>query len=714
MSLTPITRTFSANVGDYSVGNAGPDAIENDLNSIITQINSIVNGGVESTNIADNSITDSKIGNRALNDTRPVLSNNDSLTNLLSNLATQIKNITGKSAWTTFPLDTIESIKTILNSNVINTTNNSNAISSLQTSLSTLTNNILQKDNTTPYSPTAPTHPTTKGYVDTEINNRIVIIGAADMQKAVYDPNGVNSNVFDMENMVEGATKKILTPAERSKVAIINTTGDGNSYLANNGTYKVIQDPTILKYPAYENLVAGDVVITIKDSSVYKVKKAADYDNGLSANAVFKRYKFNNKKQSFQSVGTATEVGGSFITNDEKYGVSFIKGNSSPYELLMRVIDTKTEQIIALYSVTSGLSSGTYDSRVFDLGMNDKGEYIWLISYSMSSQDNLVLLTFNGTTLVASATKNLGVALGNSTFANVDFQNNIIVTASVSTNTFTIRTWRYDINAKTISSSPLNNFAYTDSSADAKWFYLIVNEGITRLASIPRGTLVNARIMSIDSNGIITNRVGPQAVIWTDFSGNPQYGAQTNSPFILASASSGSNRYLLTIQKGSTITSDFQYTTYATSYSGILFYDNEIVVMKNGTSMVVCVINQTTGLAGQPILTPDFSVMFIEYSLINDTCFGFGKNTRVSNGSLQITYANPCYQNNVLGRVTSNANTGQEAEIEVFNFSKLTNYTSLIPFRKYYLDKNGVTENRTNVKLGKSISENKIIIDGVE
>lgn len=43
--------------------------------------------------------------------------------------------------------------------------------------------------------------------------------GSGDMVAATYDPTAVGGDAFDMENMVEGATKKILTTAERATIA---------------------------------------------------------------------------------------------------------------------------------------------------------------------------------------------------------------------------------------------------------------------------------------------------------------------------------------------------------------------------------------------------------------------------------------------------------------------------------------------------------------
>lgn len=40
------------------------------------------------------------------------------------------------------------------------------------------------------------------------------VVGSDDMLRSTYDPTNVNASAFDMENMIEGATKKILTSAE--------------------------------------------------------------------------------------------------------------------------------------------------------------------------------------------------------------------------------------------------------------------------------------------------------------------------------------------------------------------------------------------------------------------------------------------------------------------------------------------------------------------
>lgn len=51
---------------------------------------------------------------------------------------------------------------------------------------------ILTKDNTEAFTPTGKYQPATKAYVD----NKVVEIGAADMQQMIYDPNGKAQDIF--------------------------------------------------------------------------------------------------------------------------------------------------------------------------------------------------------------------------------------------------------------------------------------------------------------------------------------------------------------------------------------------------------------------------------------------------------------------------------------------------------------------------------------
>ena len=62
-------------------------------------------------------------------------------------------------------------------------------------------------------------------------NPLVAVAGSGDMLRATYDPNNRNADAFSMENMVEGATKKILTSAERAKLNNLIGTNTGDQDL---------------------------------------------------------------------------------------------------------------------------------------------------------------------------------------------------------------------------------------------------------------------------------------------------------------------------------------------------------------------------------------------------------------------------------------------------------------------------------------------------
>lgn len=53
--------------------------------------------------------------------------------------------------------------------------------------------------------------------------------GGGDMDSAIYDPNSIASDVFDMDNMIEGSNTKIMTAAERTKLSGIASGATANS-----------------------------------------------------------------------------------------------------------------------------------------------------------------------------------------------------------------------------------------------------------------------------------------------------------------------------------------------------------------------------------------------------------------------------------------------------------------------------------------------------
>lgn len=104
-------RTFSANVNQYSTGVAGPDQIEQDLDSIFKMFDpSEVDGGIGTENIQDGAGTDVKLGNRTIDSALEGGANTGTVTQILSWLGKLIKSITGKTNWFDNPSKSIEDL----------------------------------------------------------------------------------------------------------------------------------------------------------------------------------------------------------------------------------------------------------------------------------------------------------------------------------------------------------------------------------------------------------------------------------------------------------------------------------------------------------------------------------------------------------------------------------------------------------------------------
>lgn len=81
--------------------------------------------------------------------------------------------------------------------------------------------NVLTKDNAIPYEPTGQYNPATVGYV----NKTVVNIGAADMTKAVYDPNGKAQDIFKYVD-----ESRIMHDESTGKKYILGVNGAGLYY----------------------------------------------------------------------------------------------------------------------------------------------------------------------------------------------------------------------------------------------------------------------------------------------------------------------------------------------------------------------------------------------------------------------------------------------------------------------------------------------------
>ena len=114
--MTMPARTFEAEVGIPSVGVAGPNQIEWDLDNLFAMFNPAAMtrdgqpGGISAENIRDGAATDRVIGDRTISDAAPPAGDTGPLTVILGWLAYQLKAILGSSSWRDQPARTLAQI----------------------------------------------------------------------------------------------------------------------------------------------------------------------------------------------------------------------------------------------------------------------------------------------------------------------------------------------------------------------------------------------------------------------------------------------------------------------------------------------------------------------------------------------------------------------------------------------------------------------------
>jgi hypothetical protein len=147
-----------------------------------------------------------------------------------------------------------------------------------------------------------------------------------DMAASTYDPNTVSGDVFDMDNMVEGTTTKILTAAERTILGNTSGTNTGDQSLANYVTLDGTQ--TITGFKSLD----GDVNIGDGTNELhFRGRKISAYIGGTLGNLDFE--------------AVQTYFNSDFLIGDGKW------------------ISTKNGSTLDLELGTSDASKGVYTSR---------------------------------------------------------------------------------------------------------------------------------------------------------------------------------------------------------------------------------------------------------------------------------------------------------------------------------------------------------------
>ncbi len=126
--------------------------------------------------------------------------------------------------------------------------------------------------------------------------------GLGDMLASVYDPNSKGADAFDMDNMVEGSTNKILTSTERTN---ISNSASHVSSTSNPHTVTLDQAATAGATTAVDVTVGDD--FSIGDGS--DTDKTIFANNG-DANKPAIRYSYSTSKWQYSNDGsTFTDIG---------------------------------------------------------------------------------------------------------------------------------------------------------------------------------------------------------------------------------------------------------------------------------------------------------------------------------------------------------------------------------------------------------------------
>lgn len=158
--------------------------------------------------------------------------------------------------------------------------------------------------------------------------------GGGDMLASTYDPNGANADAFSMDNMAEGATTKIMTAAERTKLSGIATGAEVNvnaDWSATSGDGEILNKPSIYTQ-AEINARLPEVVL---DANVTTLNSAGNFVGATG--------------RVFSGLDPAATYTVSWLTHCIHNGA-----NNGNYRLTARIVG----------ATTTDASSGTYLTQI--------------------------------------------------------------------------------------------------------------------------------------------------------------------------------------------------------------------------------------------------------------------------------------------------------------------------------------------------------------
>jgi hypothetical protein len=164
------------------------------------------------------------------------------------------------------------------------------------------------------------------------------LAGAGDMLASVYDPNAVNDDAFDMDNMVESTDAKVLTAAEREKLSYLTITAafDVDAFLASaNASYDTLSEigatlSTVVGWgnhasAGYEPGNANILKANVTDSLEVGFTAAGEYHGSISS-GTFTFDPADNNIQYLENEGAFTFA----LTSGKYTGVLYLENGASP------------------------------------------------------------------------------------------------------------------------------------------------------------------------------------------------------------------------------------------------------------------------------------------------------------------------------------------------------------------------------------------------
>ena len=250
------------------------------------------------------------------------------------------------------------------------------------------TTDVLEKTNTTPFTPTADYHPSTKKYVDDSVSG----VGGGDMLKTTYDPTNISASAFARTNHtgtqtastisdfntevsnntdVADNTSKAHTPQTigtktvdetdigDGKVLAYNSTSGNIEYEVVSGSgdmTKVVYDPQTIEGDTFDraNHTGTQSADTITDGTTNKVFTAADNTklDGIEAGA-----EVNNASKYISQTLPSASWSASATDYDLEKTVT-VTGITAT-DICMVAIDKNSQDLAVAAELSASVDSGT-------------------------------------------------------------------------------------------------------------------------------------------------------------------------------------------------------------------------------------------------------------------------------------------------------------------------------------------------------------------